>query len=208
MTKERETNIDLLRIVAMLLIIFSHYVQHGGVALIQAVTVNKFIGLFFSIGGKLGVDIFILISGYFFAKTSLSLSKICKIDLKLIIYSLGITLFLYVTGFDVFSISYVVKDIFPITTELYWFITAYIGLYLISPILKMIIQQVSKDTLLKIVAIGGIIFSIIPTVTKLRPLYSDLIWFIVLYFAGAYINKHVALKGSTKENKKATFAFI
>ena len=62
MKKERESNIELLRIVAMLLIISFHYVYESGYKFIE-LNYNSFIVKLFYLVGELGVNIFLLITG-------------------------------------------------------------------------------------------------------------------------------------------------
>ncbi|KAA9302211.1 acyltransferase family protein [Aerococcus sanguinicola] len=63
---KRQTNIELLRIISIIMIIFHHFAVHGGFNWeATAITIPHFWYNFIVIGGKVGVNIFILISGYF-----------------------------------------------------------------------------------------------------------------------------------------------
>ena len=63
---KRQSNIELLRIVAMLLIIAHHFSLHGGFVFSTAsITVNRLWIQFIQIGGEIGINVFVLISGYF-----------------------------------------------------------------------------------------------------------------------------------------------
>ncbi len=64
--EQRQSSIELLRIIAMILIVAHHFEIHGGFAYPQdAVSVNRIWMQFISSGGKVGVNIFVLLSGYF-----------------------------------------------------------------------------------------------------------------------------------------------
>ena len=76
MKTERKMNIELLRIVSMLMILLHHYVAHGGLIDIKGITINRFIGEFFYIGGKLGVVIFVLIKLLLMVKNQQELTHI------------------------------------------------------------------------------------------------------------------------------------
>jgi|688.fasta_scaffold20147_5 peptidoglycan/LPS O-acetylase OafA/YrhL len=65
MMKKRNPSLELLRIVSMILIVAHHYVVHGGVYTSTNNLMNELIVQFLLYGGKLGVMIFIMITGYF-----------------------------------------------------------------------------------------------------------------------------------------------
>lgn len=62
----RNSSIELLRIISMILIVFHHFAFHGGFKWqTNSVTISHFWYNFIYGGGKIGVNIFVLISGYF-----------------------------------------------------------------------------------------------------------------------------------------------
>lgn len=97
--KPRSSNFELLRIIAMLMIVASHYayygIMHSGESdsmLWQGGTLSHRILACFLIQGELGVALFFMISGYFlFYKNNVS---VFKVALKTVLYSylLGFTL--------------------------------------------------------------------------------------------------------------------
>lgn len=73
--KTRDSNIELLRIIAMCLIIFHHMALNTGIVDGYSINGNMIFGIIGGIGGKIGVVIFILITGYFSFTKSLVLRK-------------------------------------------------------------------------------------------------------------------------------------
>lgn len=63
--KNRDSNIELLRIIAMCLIIFHHMALNTGIVDGYSINGNMIFGIIGGIGGKIGVVIFLLITGYF-----------------------------------------------------------------------------------------------------------------------------------------------
>lgn len=64
--QNRNSSIELLRIISMILIVFHHFAFHGGFKWqTNSVTISHFWYNFIYGGGKIGVNIFVLISGYF-----------------------------------------------------------------------------------------------------------------------------------------------
>lgn len=67
--KIRNSNLEILRIVSMILIIVHHYVVHGQFEWSNTITTNKILLEVLSLGGKLGVNCFVLITGYFMVQS-------------------------------------------------------------------------------------------------------------------------------------------
>ena len=69
--KSRQSNFELLRIVAMLMIVLNHFAHHGGFEFDSThITIPQLWWNALNTGGNLGVDLFVLISGYFLIKDS------------------------------------------------------------------------------------------------------------------------------------------
>ena len=64
MKGDRDSRFELCRIIAMAVIVLAHYSWHGGVYFNGNIP-NQIIGSFLAVGGKLGVDLFIIISAWF-----------------------------------------------------------------------------------------------------------------------------------------------
>ena len=88
----RQSNIELLRIIAMVIIVAHHFAVHGGFDFpIETVAPNRLWIQFLALGGKIGVNIFVLISGYFLIDAkSLKKVKVLKLWLQIFTYSASI----------------------------------------------------------------------------------------------------------------------
>ncbi len=76
--KNRDSNVELYRIVLMLLIIAHHYVVNSGVVeLLYANPINfkSVIMFLFGAWGKIGINCFILITGFFMCKSNISIKN-------------------------------------------------------------------------------------------------------------------------------------
>ena len=89
--KQRNSSIELLRIVCMFMIVIHHIATHGNYSFeLQCVTATKLWHSFINMGGKIGVDTFIIISGYFLinSKPSINIRKIFKLEGQILFYSI------------------------------------------------------------------------------------------------------------------------
>lgn len=187
-TNVRNSNLELLRIVSMILIIMHHYSVHGGFDLINSdLSLNQIWVQILSLGGKLGVNCFILITGYFMITSTFKFKSILKIILEVLFYSI-IPIFIFY-GFNIMDISFkvLIQSILPINFNLYWFATTYIILYFLIPFINNFIQFSSKRNILKLIILLSVIWSVFPTFLFPALGFSEIGWFILLYIIAAYI---------------------
>ena len=185
----RKSNFELLRIIAMILIIAHHFSLHGGFGVVQSKPlINRIWILWLQLGGKIGVNIFVLISGYFLVSSpAFKLKKVLKLWLQLFFYSIVIYAVFVGTGGVDFNFKQMVAKALPILTQEWWFASTYFILYLISPYLNMLSNKMEKSTYQKLLFIMLFLWCIIPTFTNVKNQSNDLIWFVYLYSIAGYI---------------------
>lgn len=183
MKKERVLNIEVLRILAMLFILLHHYAIHTDLIYSDVEGINKIISIFFSVFGKVGVNIFVLITGYFMINSKFKVKKIIEIELQVLFYSFSILLI------NVFlnriNAEIIINSVLPTTFSLYWFVSTYIILYIFTPFINKFIFSLKKENLEICLFFMFIIFSILSMVSE--NYYSNLFWFVYMYMIGAYI---------------------
>ena len=188
---KRQTNIELLRIVSMLMIVFHHFAVHGGFEWEPSdVTLPHFYYNFIEMGGKIGVDIFVLISGYFLISSTTKLfnvKKIMKLWGQVFFYSIGFYLASILLGAENISLRSLIKFSFPITFSVWWFASAYIVLYIIHPYLNLLLKGLNRHTYRLLIVVLVFIWSIIPSVTPSKMEGNTLTWFITLYAISGYV---------------------
>ena len=188
----KNSNIEILRIFAMLMIIAHHYCWHGVYNLCHCNTslvcyLNNFIVGIATLGGKLGVDIFILITGYFMISSKYKFSRFIKIYLSTLFYSLLFLMLAYIFAKQQISQITINSSLFPFGGNAYWFITTYLMLYILIPFINNFIHKTKKSMLNSLMIITTILWIIIPTFTNANYCFSNLVWFIYLYLVGASI---------------------
>ena len=194
---DRQTGPELLRIIAMLLIMFHHFALHGGIDYTTFSINNAYLNII-EFGGKIGVNIFVIITGYFSCTSKFSFKRIFKLLFAVEFYSLTLMIVSLFTGAQEFSVRLFVKGFFPLLFDGYWFVTIYIILYVLLPILNAGIDKISRTHLAFVICFLLALYCIIPnTIEKLsilKPIsdfeFSMVIWFITLYLIGAYFRKY------------------
>ncbi len=83
---------------------------------------------------------------------------------------------------------------FPVISNRFWFITCYILLFIISPYLNILIDNLDREKFRKFIFVILIIWCVFPTIFGIFKnssenllYFSRFLWFIVLYFVGSYI---------------------
>lgn len=83
--KERSSNLELYRVIVMLLIVAHHYVVNSGLFQLMESSTLSGHSLFlylFGMWGKTGINCFVLITGYFMCKSDISINKFFKLFLE------------------------------------------------------------------------------------------------------------------------------
>lgn len=198
----RNSSLDLLRIVSMMMVIGLHFFNHGGLLGESPVpgSANWYlVNLIYSLC-YVCVNCFVLLSGYFQCEASFKLKRVVSTWLQAAVYSVGIY-FLYSILKGTFSLSELLNNGLVVTMQRYWFVSSYIIMYALSPFLNCAIAQMSKRMhfLCCCVLLG--LFSVLSNIFYISDFaylvggYSP-IWFCTLYITAAYIRKHVPVNGN------------
>ena len=180
----------MLRIISMLMIVFHHFAVHGefnwnGIG----ITIPHLWYNVIAMGGKIGVDVFILITGYFLIlNNNFSFKRILLFLGEVFTYSVLIgIIFLMCAPHTNYGLKTILRILFPITFEEWWFASAYFVLYLIHPFINILLNSLEKHLYQQLLIILIIIWSIIPTLTNSTYEGNCLTWFITLYAIAGYI---------------------
>lgn len=208
----RRSNFELLRIVAMLMIIAYHLCGHGGLKFDASVfSVNHLWTDVFSMGGKIGVNIFFLISGYFLIESKgITMSKILKFWAQLLFYSVGVFLVFYLSGrFEGMSMGgfafELFKSCFPVITETWWFASVYFLLYIFSPFINKFLKSLDKGSYRLMLVIMTFFWCIVPTFTvdQFTVQCTALVWAVYMYSMAGYYRLYGLSRNF--ENKKGSY---
>ena len=147
----RNSNIELLRILCMLMIVSEHLASYHNKGAIdnQDLVYTDIIRNFCTCS----VNTFVLISG--FLGIRFKLPRLLDICNKAWFYSVfGLILSIGV-GVHIFAPRTDFLDFFPVFSRRYWFITVYVVLYLLSPFINIFVDSLSKEKLFKFLVLGG-----------------------------------------------------
>ena len=154
-SKKRISKFEFLRVIAMYLIVLHHSIIHGALDIssnqLKMHPINASILSILESGGKIGVFLFVLITGYFMINSRITLKKIVKLWLPIFFWSVILYLIMGKFAGYSFTVKDLIKSIFPIVFAQYWFMTAYFFMYLLIPFLNIIVKNiVSKKKVMKL----------------------------------------------------------
>lgn len=206
---KRVSKFELMRIIAMYLIVLHHAILHG-VLKLPLTTQMKYpdgttIGTILEMGGEAGVFLFVLITGFFMSQSKISLKKIFKTWLPVFFWSFILYLIFQLSIFHQFSIKGLIKAILPITFNQYWFVTVYFFMYCSIPFLNPIVESLNTKKQKQYFLILGLILIIAHThyvFGSMGLIGSNLLSFYIMYCIGGLFRK-----GQIFENLK-TIKFI
>ena len=151
---------------------------------------NNIILELLSIGGKLGVVLYVMITGYYMHNSNHNIKKLIKLDLQVLMYTVPIVLLMFIYQNNSFLINYkdVIKNFLPIIFQSYWFVTMYVLLYIFIPYINKLIKLLNKNEFKQLILLGIIILSLIPTLLNMSFIAGEFPKFILFYLIGSYIS--------------------
>ncbi len=189
-TKERSSNIELFRIITMLIIVAHHYVVNSGMLnelkQISELDASSVFLLLFGWGGKTGINCFVLITGYFMCKSQITLKKFLKLFLEMKFYSIIIWFLFLVTGYADFELKSFIKMLLPVASVSTGFGSTYIVFFLFIPFVNILIKAMNRKQHLLLILLSVTIYTILPNLT-ITVRFNYVTWFIVLYLIASYI---------------------
>ena len=187
---ERNSNLELYRIIVMLLIVAHHYVVHGGLLSIAANDPLSVRSVFFHIigaWGKTGINCFVLITGYFMCTKSITLRKFAKLILTVVFYNVVIYFALVLAGVTQFDIRGCYDSIMPILWIGGGFVECYLVFYLFIPFLNILVRNATRRQLAMLIVLCLCIYSFYRFVPRSRVIYNEVMWYSVLYFISSFL---------------------
>lgn len=202
--EKRNASIELLKLVSLFLIVVSHvvqtlieynpYVASNEYVLPVSYPITNFVTFFIVALRYLGIfgnATFFICSAYFLVdKETINFKKILIIFIDVWVISIIFLIsYLIYYGWSNIDSHLILRSFLPTFFENNWYITIYLLLCIISPLLNLIIRLISKPALFWLTLALFMIYIVVAMFVK-PPYYSVLIVWITLYFAIGYLKKY------------------
>lgn len=192
---KRNLGIDLLRALAMFLVILWHFVGQGGLLAQAQPGSGKFWLLsFVQILNCCCVNLYGLTTGYVMWNKPFRLSRVVKLWATTVFWSVAVSCVFFVLVPESRTFSEMVSMFLPILRGRYWFFTAYVVVMLLSPALNLVIRSLNKGQYHLLLAVLLLLFGVIPVAS----LGNDVMrtsgghhfsWMMALYLIGSYLSR-------------------
>ncbi|MCD8326674.1 MAG: acyltransferase [Lachnospiraceae bacterium] len=197
--KKRQSNFEALRLAAMALVVTLHYLSKGNILLPMTSQLGMldWAAYILEAAAIVAVNVYVLLTGYFMCQSRFRLGRLLQIVLQVWFYSLVIPLILGAVGILELS-GLTTYDwlmlIFPLNMEHYWFMTAYVLLVLLTPLLNRAIAAMNQKQLAMAAILVTLPQSLLKSVLPVTFTTDDngygVLWFVALYLIAAYLRKY------------------
>ena len=190
--KVRDSNYELLRIIAMFSIVLWHVITKSQIDS-RATGSVRFILNAIEILLLFHVSSFMLITGYYQCKSKFNLKKLLSLILQIAFFNFFINTFLMLSGLVEYSTLEYCKSILFFNLDSFWYIRCYLIVYLLSPFFNKFIEQMDRITFKKLIIVLLICYVILPFFSRGLTYWTDgyaVSQYVMLYFIGAYIRKY------------------
>lgn len=192
----RNINFEILRILAMWMIIIGHSIGHT--YLLEDINQNSSIYYFIKllqIFCNSATNIYVILSGYFLVDKKFEIKRLIILWLQVLFYSIFLYLVFNIFIFKEVSLKDILKVILPISGNQYWFMRVYLIMFLFFPYINILVKNLSKKKYHILLILCIVIFSLwrsfLPfAITVNNEGGNSILWFVVLYLFGAYLKKY------------------
>lgn len=189
--RKRNSNLELYRIIVMLLIVAHHYVVNSGLLdeLARSPLAAKSLFFYlFGMWGKTGINCFVLITGYFMCRSSITLRKFLKLLLEVLFYNVVIYAAFVMAGYEDFSVTHLCGRVFPFKMVQTNFTGCFLWFYLCIPFLTVLVGNIDRrmHQLLIMLSLGIYCGAGLP-LPGFHLTMNYVSWFCVLFFIASYI---------------------
>lgn len=227
--KTRKSGIELLRILLMLMVIFIHVCVYGGYTNIAVHYLSFPEKAFYHLAylsSRCCVYVYIVVFGYFSVTSNKTLGalkgKIAKVYLPMLFYSILIPFLGQTLGLWQLNTIEKVRAFFPLTSRIWYFMTLYVLVLILSPFLNKALTALSKKEYTQLVVILFLLFSVWTVfsqleqtgdVIRLDKIYDvlngkSLYGFVYMYILGGYLRLHVPCHDKARVRYLILFAIL
>ena len=190
----RNYGIDLLRIVSMWMVVILHVLGQGGVLNACLPGTGRYLlAWLLETAAYCAVNCFALITGAVAIGGTFRLRRVLLLWFQVEFFSLLLTIVCAAAKLQTMTFSLWIDAIFPVLSNRWWYVTAYFGVVLFTPLLNRIFRDMDERGCRRLALLLFLLFSVLPTILHRDPFqvragYSTL-WILLLFLFGACLRR-------------------
>lgn len=202
----------------MMMVVMLHFLDKGKLLpeVTGSMSANGYVAWGLESLSIVAVNVYMIISGYFLVESGFKAKRAMELICQVLFYSVLVPIVLMALGFihvSDLTINRILQDVLPVQMNHYWFITAYMAMYLLLPVLSAGVKSLSKEqlrnTIIALLLFFAVSKSVLPVELAMDNEGYDGLWFICVFLVAAYMRLYglpfFAEKGSVK---KGAFCYL
>lgn len=191
--KPRSSNLELYRIICMLMIVAHHYVANSGLSgadgplVAHPTAANSLYLAIFGAWGKTGINCFLMITGYFMCTSSITLRKFVKLLGQIYLYRLLLFPILLFAGYETLSPLRLGKILLPSWGFSNNFTGCFIFFWLTIPFLNILVKNMTKRQHELLLLLLMLIYTLFGSIPTFAVRFNYVTWFGIIYLIASYI---------------------
>lgn len=150
-------------------------------------SINKMFALCFGFGGKMAINVFLLITGYFMCRKEFCRQKVINLLCLMVFYRWIIYAVFILTGYEKFSLPELIKTVLFVPLDFgRGFSSSFLGLYLLIPFLNKAVKNFGKKDFQYLILTLVFLFTVLSSFF-LNSAFEYTGWYATVYFIGAYL---------------------
>ena len=189
----RQSNLELYRIISMLMIVAHHYVANSGIfsagggVLANPISANSVYLALFGAWGKIGINCFLMITGYFMCTAQITFRKFLKFLLQIYLYKLLVFVVLLFAGYESVSLSRIVKLILPLRGfSSNDFISCYLAFWVTIPFYNILVHHLTKRQHVLLIMLSLCFFTVLASLPHFDVPLNYITWFGIIFFIASF----------------------
>ena len=189
----RSSNLELYRIVCMLMIVAHHYVVNSGLLgpdgpiVANPSWANSLFLVLFGAWGKIGINCFLMITGFFMCTSQITLRKLLKILVQVLFYNFIIFFIFFLAGYELSSLTHFIWVLSPFGSFKDDFVGCFIVFYLTIPFWNILIKNLTRRQHLLLVLLLLTCYTLVGTLPGFGITFNYISWFGIIYLISSYI---------------------
>lgn len=177
----------------MLMIVAHHFVVNSGLTSADgpltndSISENSIFLRLYGMWGKIGINCFLMITGYYMCTSKITLRKFIKLLSQIYFYKFIIFVVFLFFGYEQISFQRLIILLSPLSGFKDNFISCFIAFYLLIPFLNILIQNMSEKQHKYLLYLLLFYYTVCGSIPSFIITFNYVTWFCIIFIISSYI---------------------